>query len=67
MSEKSRIEAARARIAEMRSTSFRENAMHHTLCSTFVDMAPDYECDCYVMSYTKWADYIEKALMPDED
>ena len=56
-------DSPRDRIGEMRALSSDERAAHHGMCSKLIDQA---DCDCYVSSYAKWADYIEAALNDSE-
>ena len=58
-------DSVRDRIGEMRAISTDRVAPHHGMCSKVID-GPDAECDCYVQSYVKWADYIEAALDDEE-
>lgn len=55
-----KIGVARAHIANARRTL---KQMQHTgLCATFVDRAPESECDCQRSAVLAWLDHIEAPL-----
>lgn len=54
-----RLGVVRVRLADMRRTL--KDMRHTTLCATFVDNAPEEECQCSKRAVMAWIDHVADA------